>query len=121
MTTVHKLLCIIVVLLLFLAALVWRSSHPVVIRPHNHLAQLKQVGTALKLYADDNQGRLPNHLEEMIPDYFTQPEILEHVEFLAPGALLPDLPPGAVIARRPFPEDHVTADLHANLQVVAHP
>ena len=33
------------------------------------LNNLKQVGTALKMYADDNEGRLPLTLDELAPKY----------------------------------------------------
>ena len=74
----------------------------------------------LKLYADDNRGILPRRLEDMMPIYFTKREIIDHIEYVAPGAKLSELPPTAVLARRPFPEDHLVAEVHADLSAEAH-
>ena len=68
------------------------------IRYKNHIAQVKQVGLALKLYADDHQGMLPHRLEDMMPVYFTDRRLLENVEFLTPDEKLSDLPASAVLA-----------------------
>ena len=100
--------------MLFGIAIFWRATHPLVIRYKNHLSQIHQVGLALKLYADDHQGVLPQRLEDMMPTYFTKREILDHVEYVSPGAELSELPPTAVLARRPFPEDHLVAEAHAD-------
>jgi len=106
--------------LLLLIAIIWRHNHPVIIRPKNHLTQITVVGVALKLYADDNQGLLPQRLADVMPDYLTEREFLDQVELVAPGAKLLELAPATVIARRPFPEDHLVTELRADLHAETH-
>jgi hypothetical protein len=105
---------------LLLIAIILRNSHPVIFRPKNHFSQIKAVGVALKFYADDNQGLLPQRLEDVMPDYLTEREFLDHIELVAPGAKLIELAPATVIARRPFPEDHLVTELHADMHAEAH-
>lgn len=40
------------------------------------LSQIKQVGTACKRYASDNDGRFPAKLEDLIPDYLPDAGLL---------------------------------------------
>ena len=105
---------------LFAFAIAWRWSHPLVIQWRSHTSQIKTVGLALKLYADDHQGTLPTRLEDLMPVYFTEQKILEGVQYVAPGAKLAELPPQAIIARRPYPEDHQVGELHADMSAEAH-
>lgn len=97
-----------------LLAIIWRGAHPAVIRYKNHLAQIKLVGLALKLYADDHQGLLPHRLDDLLPVYFTDQRVLETVEFLVSDQKLPDLPAFAVLARRICNEDKSVAVVHAD-------
>ena len=40
------------------------------------LSNAKQIGTACKIYATNNEGKFPAKLEDLIPDYLTDAEIL---------------------------------------------
>ena len=97
-----------------------RGFHPVVIPEKSYTSQLRTVGLALKLYADDHQSTLPPSLQEMMPIYFTNQKIIEGVQYVAPGAKLSELSPQAVIARKPYPEDNLVGELHAEMRVEAH-
>ncbi len=105
---------------LLCVAILWQVPRSVVIRHKDHFGQIKQVGLALKLYAADHQGTLPDHLEDMMPIYFTKHELLDNVEYVSAGAKLPELPPTAVLARRPFPEDRLISVVHADMSAEAH-
>ena len=101
---------------LFGALIVWRAFHPEIIRYKNHTSQIKTVGLALKLYADDHQGVLPTDLQDLVPLYLTR-QALEGVQYGVPNAQLSELPPRAVLARRLYPEDHLIGEVHADLSV----
>ena len=46
------------------------------------LSNAKQLALAARVYADDNEGRLPIHLRDLIPDYIGA-ENLDHVLYAA--------------------------------------
>jgi hypothetical protein len=53
---------------------------------------------SLRLYADDHQGKLPDKLQELIPDYCEDGAVLNGVCFLQPGGtVLSSLPPTAAV------------------------
>ena len=106
--------------LLLSVAILWRAFHPTVIRHMNYTGQVKQVGLALKLYADDHQGMLPLRLEDMMPTYFTRQELLEGIQLATPGAKLPELPPRTVIACRLYPQNHAAGEVHADMSAEMH-
>jgi hypothetical protein len=60
----------------------------------------KQVGLAAKLYSADHQGRLPQSLDELAPDYLPDKDLLPGVILATPGAVLSDLSPDSVILFR---------------------
>ena len=101
-------------------AIAWRWFHPTVIPERSYTSQLRTVGVVLKLYADDHQGTLPPSLEDTMPLYVTNHKIFEGVQYVAPGAKLPELSPQTVIARKPYPEDHLVGELHADMRAEAH-
>lgn len=40
------------------------------------LSEAKQIGIACRLYASENEGKFPAKLEDLVPDYLPDPEIL---------------------------------------------
>jgi len=62
------------------------------------MSEAKQVGIAAKVYADDHQGRLPEALEQLTPDYVPNDASFSRMILTTPGVLLKDLPPASVIA-----------------------
>jgi len=39
------------------------------------LSNAKVLATGCRLYADDHDGRFPNHLSELVPDYLSQADL----------------------------------------------
>jgi hypothetical protein len=54
------------------------------------LSKIKQVATVMKIYATDHQGRFPKQLDEMVPDY-----LVDHEMLFTPA--LPGDPPQRII------------------------
>lgn len=63
-------------------------------------SDMRQVGIAAKLYADDHQGHLPQALVELVPAYLSDKRLLAHVQFTTPRAILAELPPESTILYR---------------------
>jgi len=57
------------------------------------LANARDVGVALKTYADEHGGKLPQTLAALSPDYLADPKRAEHMILTTPGAVLATLPP----------------------------
>jgi hypothetical protein len=62
------------------------------------MSEAKEVGIAAKHYSDDHQGRLPETLQQLIPNYLTNGAIFTRMQLTTPGVLLKDLPPTSIIA-----------------------
>jgi hypothetical protein len=69
------------------------------------LTNAQDVGVALKTYADEHGGKLPQTLAALSPDYLADPKRAEHMFLTTPGAILADLSPDSVIAIRSVPDD----------------
>lgn len=79
--------------------------------------EMRQVGIAVKAYADDHQGRLPQSLEELFPAYHPEKAVIAHTHFAAPGAVLADLPAKSIILFRVATDNR----RHWTRVVVVHP
>lgn len=64
------------------------------------MSEAKQVGLAAKLYSDDHQGRLPETLRQLIPNYLPNDALLTRTQLTTPGVLLNDLPPTSILLIR---------------------
>lgn len=65
----------------------------------------KMVGIALKIYAEENGGKLPDAFEQLFPNFIFDSSRYDHTTLTVPGAILDDLSDDAIIAVRLFPED----------------
>lgn len=63
-------------------------------------SEAKQVAIAMRLYADEHQGRLPSTLAELVPNYLPDDRFLARTHFATPRAVLADLPKEAIILFR---------------------
>ena len=64
------------------------------------MSEAKQVGLAAKLYSDDHQGRLPETLQQLVPNYLPNDALLTRTQLTTPGVLLKDLPPTSILLVR---------------------
>ena len=92
-------------------AVLWAMIVPVTSEPDSsafHMAahKTKQVGLAAKLYSADHQGRLPQSLDELAPDYLPDKALLPGVILATPGAVLSELSPDSVILFRAVTDKH---------------
>ncbi len=71
------------------------------------LSNVKQVGLALRLYADDFHGLLPASLQALLPDYISSSgkSLIDDLEFLTPGANLDEIDPKTPMLRSVSPID----------------
>ena len=91
----------ITLIILLIAAISWRASHPLVIEERmKQIEVVKEAGLALKLFADDPEGIMPANFSELFPVYVDNKPYFADVEFVAPGKRLSDLPAPTVSARR---------------------
>ena len=60
-------------------------------------SETRQVGVAAKGYADDHQGRLPQSLDDLAPNYLLDKTLLSGVVLATPRAVLSELHPDSVI------------------------
>lgn len=65
------------------------------------MGDLRDVGSAVGLYAADHQGRLPKELEELAPAYLLSASRIEGMQLTVPGADLSDLPANSIILFKP--------------------
>jgi hypothetical protein len=87
-------------------AVLWALAFPVI--PDDTISgfitkeanETKQVGLAVKMYADDHQGRLPRSLDELVPAYLPDKSFFPHVYLATPHALLGELPLESIILFR---------------------
>ena len=68
------------------------------------LAHAKEAGIALRLYAEDHQGKLPATFTELIPKYLSDAKFFEHMTLVTPDATLEALPERSVILQYSPPE-----------------
>jgi type II secretory pathway pseudopilin PulG len=77
----------------------------------------RQVAFVLKAYADDHQGRLPQSLDELIPNYLPNTKLLEHTHLTAPHVVLAQLSPDSIILFQVVTDDFPKV----TRVIVAHP
>ena len=65
----------------------------------------RQVGLALRVYADDHGGKLPASLSDLNPDYLPDDRSQRNMQITTPNLLLRDLPEDCIIAIRTVPEN----------------
>jgi hypothetical protein len=65
------------------------------------MGDLRDVGSAVKLYAADHQGRLPKELKELMPAYLLKESRIEDMQLTVPGAVFSDLPANSIILFKP--------------------
>jgi hypothetical protein len=82
-------------------------------RTDRALAKAKITGVALKYYALDHHGLLPDSLDALLSSYVANDDIIKNVNLLAPGAELDNLKPETVILQVTLPNDYV-AICHAD-------
>lgn len=88
------------------------------------MSDAKQVGMAARLYADDHQGRLPENLQQLVPNYLPDDKFFSRMQLTTPGVLLKDLPQNSIIAVKTATEPKrkqtrvvfVRADFSVNLE-----
>ncbi|MHA3770350.1 hypothetical protein ACXR0O_02300 [Verrucomicrobiota bacterium sgz303538] len=69
------------------------------------MSEARQVGLALKLYAGDHDGTLPNSLAALVPEYLPDKQLMRHMSLATPSAKLHELGKNSVIAFKLLPED----------------
>lgn len=76
----------------------------------------RQIELMCELYALDHNGRTPNSLSELVPYNTGDTErLFDGIIFLAPNAVMKDLPPKSILLRQAHPDKDgriaaVTAD-----------
>jgi hypothetical protein len=81
------------------------SDRPIPARYTNAVTEARQVALALKMFADDHQGTLPDSFDMLIPHYIPDKQLLRRIWLTTPGTKLDQLPKQAIIAFKLIPEE----------------